>query len=83
MISKFPKVFKAEQPGRMSVTKAYVQLKENAVPKFMGARSVPMAMRGEVESELDRMVRQGLYEKVERSEWASPVVIVSKGEGRL
>ncbi|GBO23505.1 Uncharacterized protein K02A2.6, partial [Araneus ventricosus] len=37
-------------------------------------RTVPFALKGRVENEIDRLEKEGITEKVESSEWATPVV---------
>ncbi|GFR11204.1 transposon Tf2-6 polyprotein [Trichonephila clavata] len=43
----------------------------------------PFALKGRVENEIDRLEREGIIEKVESSEWATPVVPVVKTDGSL
>lgn len=62
---------------------AKIHVKEGAKPKFMRARPVPFAMRAAVEEELDRLERAGVLNKVDHSEWATPVVVVPKKNGRV
>ena len=40
------------------------------------------AYRGLVEEELNRLVREGILEPVEMSDWASPIVPVLKSDGK-
>ena len=54
-----------------------------AKPRFHRPRSVPFALKKAVEEELDRMERAGVIEKVDHSEWAAPIVVVSKKDGRV
>ncbi|GFR09705.1 uncharacterized protein K02A2.6, partial [Trichonephila clavata] len=46
-------------------------------------RTVPFALKGRVENEIDRLEREGIIEKVESSEWATPVVPVVKTDGSI
>ena len=52
-------------------------------PKYHRARPVPFAIREAVGQELDRLESEGIIEKVESSEWAAPIVVVPKRDGRL
>ena len=44
---------------------------------------MPFALKTGVEEELSRLERVGVLEKVERSEWAAPIVTVPKKDGRV
>ncbi|GFV90624.1 retrovirus-related Pol polyprotein from transposon 412 [Trichonephila clavipes] len=46
-------------------------------------RTVPFALKGRVENEIDRLEREGIIEKVDSSEWATPVVPVVKTDGSI
>ena len=50
---------------------------------FCKARPVPYALKEKVETELKRLEDEGIISKVERSEWASPIVPVPKPNGGL
>ncbi|GFQ88635.1 uncharacterized protein K02A2.6 [Trichonephila clavata] len=43
----------------------------------------PFALKGRVENEIDRLERENIIEKVESSEWATPVVPVVKTDGSI
>ncbi|XP_065219648.1 uncharacterized protein K02A2.6-like [Planococcus citri] len=58
-----------------------LHLKENAKPVFQRARVVPLALVPAVNKEIDRLVAEGLWVKVDYSEWASPIVPVLKSNG--
>ena len=61
-----------------------VQLHVNdSKPIFKKARPVPYAIRTKYEESLNKLEEQGIIEKVEFSEWASPVVPVLKPNGDL
>ncbi|GFT48232.1 retrovirus-related Pol polyprotein from transposon 412 [Trichonephila clavipes] len=46
-------------------------------------RTVPFALKGRVENEIDRLEKEGIIEKVDSSEWATPVVPVVKSDGSI
>ena len=60
-----------------------IQLKEEVQPTFMKARPVPFSQRQPLKDELERLEKQGVLERVAYSDWAVPVVIVSKGNGKV
>jgi len=53
------------------------------VPKFLKARPIPFAIREKVDEELQSMENAGVITKVDHSEWASPLVVVAKPNGRV
>ncbi|XP_024154359.1 uncharacterized protein K02A2.6, partial [Oryzias melastigma] len=69
--------------GRLKGIKARVSLKHDCVPKFCPPRKVPYALRPKVEAELTRLVKQGVISPVDHSNWATPVVPVSKKDGSV
>ena len=73
------------EPGKGSFTKGKIklELKENASPKYMLARSVPFALQEKVERELERLEKEGTIIPVETSEWATPIVPVIKPNGSI
>ncbi|GFW80444.1 uncharacterized protein K02A2.6 [Trichonephila clavipes] len=46
-------------------------------------QTVPFALKGRVENEIDRLEKEGIIEKVDSSEWATPVVPVVKSDGSI
>ena len=63
--------------------KASLTLKENAQPKFCKARPVPYALKERVEKELERLESEGIIQKVDHSDWATPIVAVPKGDNSV
>ena len=75
----FPEIF-ADELGCISDCIAKIHLREDAIPKCMPSRPVPYAIRAKVDQELDRLEKEGIIERVDFAEWASPIVIVKKNE---
>lgn len=82
MLKCYDEVFQDEL-GTMKTIKAELKLKENATPKFHRARTVPFALRGAVEQELNRLEEKGILKKVSHSDWAAPIVPVPKKDGKV
>ena len=69
--------------GTIKGFKADIKLQDGAKPGFCKARPVPNALRQKIEEELDLLESQGVVNKVERSDWASPIVCVPKKDGSI
>nr|CAI5855960.1 unnamed protein product [Callosobruchus analis] len=69
--------------GKIKNIQAEIHLKEGTRPVFMKARPVPFALQPLVEEEIDNLVSQGVLEKVDMSEWATPIVPVVKSNGKV
>ncbi|GFQ92885.1 retrovirus-related Pol polyprotein from transposon 412 [Trichonephila clavata] len=69
--------------GEISNYEAKLKLRPGVKPIFCRVRTVPFALKGRVENEIDRLEREGIIEKVESSEWATPVVPVVKTDGSI
>jgi len=63
--------------------KANIVLNENAAPRFLKSRPIPFSMRTKVDKRLDLMEQTGVIEPIQHSDWASPIVIVPKADGRV
>ena len=79
-INEFPEVTK-DGLGLLKGIKADVELEPEAKPKFCKSRSVPFALREQVEEAIRQQVEDGELEPVESSEWAAPIVVVRKKDG--
>ena len=75
-------VFKDEL-GKVEGMTAKIHIDPQASPRFCKPRTVPYALRGRVEQELDRLERDGIITPVEFSEWAAPIVPVVKTDGSI
>lgn len=82
LIDRYKEVF-SEGLGRYTGGKASLRVREGAQPVFHRARPLPYALRDRVDAELDAMLRAGVIEPVECSDWASPLVPVNKADGTL
>ncbi|MCY3927857.1 MAG: retroviral-like aspartic protease family protein [Acidobacteria bacterium] len=69
--------------GTLKGVTATIQLDASAKPSFCKARTVPYSLRGKIEEELDRLVKQGVIEPITFSEWAAPIVPVLKKDGTV
>ena len=81
-MKKYNSVFTAES-GSVKGMKASLTLKENAQPKFCKARPIPYALKERVEKELERLESEGIIQKVDHSDWATPIVAVPKGDNSV
>ena len=66
--------------GTLNGYKARITLRQDAMPKFHRPRPVPYALQNKVDEELDRLQQEGIIRQINRSEWASPIVIVRKAD---
>ena len=69
--------------GTVEGVQAKLIMKKDVDTKFFKSRPVPYALKGEIDKELKRLVTNGILEKVEYSDWASPIVPVLKPDGSV
>ena len=72
-------------PGVGDVTgfEAALDLKPDSRPKFRKARPVSFAMKEAVGTAIDKLVEDGIWRPVDHSEYASPIVPVTKDDGSI
>ena len=75
ILAKHKQVFN-EELGTTKGTKAKLCLKLGSSPTFFKPRPVPHALKGAIAQELDHMESMGILEKVQYSEFSSPIVPV-------
>ncbi len=64
--------------------KHHVELKEDAKPVIHPPRKVPIALKGKLKNELDRLDKLGIIKKVDKpTDWVNSLVIVEKPKGDL
>ncbi len=69
--------------GCISKFKAKLNIQPDFQPKFRRPRSVPFATEDAVGLELNHLETEGIIEKVNHSDWATPIVPVPKEGGRF
>ena len=72
-----------EELGTVVGRKVTLTVKADTQPKFFKPRPVPFAIKDAVGQELDRLEKQGIITKVNSSDWAAPIVVSVKKDGRL
>ena len=82
LLQKYEDLFK-EELGTIQPQKATLHVETDATPRFFRPRPVPFAIKTAVGQELDRLEKQGVLRKVERSDWAAPIVVVPKKDGKF
>lgn len=82
MLQEFPELF-TEGLGKFNGPPVEIHVNENAKSVFCRARSVPYALRSKIEDAIDRNVREGIWQPVQYSDWAAPLVPVQKSDGTI
>lgn len=82
MSGEFSEIFSSEL-GLCKSLKADIKLKENATPKFHKPYNLPFSQYEDVRSELKRLQNIGVLKSVTSSDWAAPIVVVKKPNGKL
>ena len=82
VLDKHAALFK-EELGLVKGLTVKFRVDSNVRPIFCKHRTVPYALRGRVEDELNRLVACGVLEPVPFSDWAAPVVPIVKQDGRI
>src|SRR5207244_11178138 len=54
-----------------------------AAPYYAKAYPVPYSQEQKLKEEVDRLCKQGILRKINRSEWACPMFTISKPDGSL
>ena len=52
-------------------------------PSFFRPRPVPFALKDSIDQELDRLENADIITNVRYSDWAAPIVVVPKKDGKL
>ena len=78
MLEKYSDIFKSEL-GTLKGFETKIYVDADAQPHYCKARTVPYALRGLVEKELQRLEAEDIIE-LQFSEWAAPIVPVVKSD---
>ena len=68
--------------GKLKGITASLTIKPDVTPKFCKPRPVPFAVRPKV-GDIEKMVKEGTVEKIDFSDWATPIVPVMKPDGSI
>lgn len=82
LLDKYSRVFDGKV-GKITGIQASLSLRPDATPVYIKQRPLAFSVRDAVEKEIDRFVEGGIWEKVDHSEWATPVVPVRKAGGKV
>ena len=84
LLSKHSELFTESYEG-MKGLEAHITMRDDARPVLVKARTVPYALKGQVERELDKLEKEraGVIKKTHRSCWVSPIVVVPKADGTV
>ena len=82
LMEEFAEVFQDEL-GVLRGIEATVAINESAIPRFHKARPVPFALKEKVERQLQQQVQEGELVPVDRSDWATSIVVVHKKDGGI
>ncbi|XP_062699969.1 uncharacterized protein K02A2.6-like, partial [Aedes albopictus] len=82
LLTKYSRVFDGNV-GKITGVQASLNLRADAQPVYIKHRPVAFSVRDAVEKEIDKFVKDGVWEKVDHSDWATPVVPVRKAGGKV
>ncbi|XP_064465546.1 uncharacterized protein K02A2.6-like [Ornithodoros turicata] len=82
LLDEFKEVFQGNMTGHEG-NPIHIDVQRNTAPKFLKSRTVPLALRHDVDKELSKLQHQGIIEPVSSSLWATPLVTVRKQDGTL
>lgn len=82
LIDKYSNLF-SEGLGRYVHKQFKISLKDNATPIFCKPRQIPFAFKDQVEEQLCRLEKLGVFSHSESSDWGSPLVPILKSDGKI
>ena len=82
VLNRHQTVFSGEL-GKLKGTKASIVIDSDVQPRFYKPRSLLLALKTKVETELDRLQTEGVITPVQFSAWAAPIVPIVKSDGNI
>ncbi|XP_031349119.1 uncharacterized protein K02A2.6-like isoform X1 [Photinus pyralis] len=82
LVNNYAELFKDEL-GHFKFEKVKLEVVEGTTPKFHKPRNLPIAYKGLVEVELDRLQKEGVITPVPDSVWGTPLVPILKKDGTI
>ena len=77
------RAFFLDELGKLEGAKVKLHVDMTIHPKFCKTRGVLLALQKKVEAILDKLEAQGVIEKVKFSDWATPIVLISKQDNTI
>lgn len=82
LCSKYKDLFR-EGIGECNITEVSLRVGQDARPIHVPRRPIPLSMEEAINSELDRLVSSGILTPVSASDWAAPIVVARKANGKI
>ena len=60
-----------------------MKISSTVTPVRQKLRRLPLSVRDAVSKETDRLLKEGIIEKIDASPWVSPIVVVQKKSGGI
>ncbi|RLU19986.1 hypothetical protein DMN91_008545 [Ooceraea biroi] len=79
---QFTELF-SDSTGECTKTTIHLRLKPDAHPVHVPRRPIALALEEPINAELDRLVKQGILTPVDSSDWAAPIVVARKANGKI
>ena len=82
ILNNYEDVFHPEL-GTMKGVEVAIDVNPDAKPKFLKAKPVPYVIKNKIETELECLVKNDVFEAVNFSRWVTPIVPVVKLDGSI
>lgn len=79
---EFPTVFE-EKIGKVKGYKCKIQLRPNAIPVVHKLRPVKRVLLKPLKEELTKLLKEGIIQEVEGTDWISPLALATKASGEM
>ena len=82
VLLQYKNVFNSEL-GTLKNVEVRLKTKPDAIPKFCKAHSLPYTLVDRVETKLDRLANARIFEQIDHSDWAVPILPVIKPDSSI